>query len=297
MTTNTYTNDITDKQARIERVLEQHLPSSNNPLHDAMRYSTLQGGKRIRPLLVYGAGLAFNAPLPILDILAASVELIHCYSLIHDDLPAMDNDDLRRGKASLHKQFDEATAILAGDALQSLAFSLLSTEPKEYLHPDKRVLYIQTLAKAAGPEGMVLGQMLDMSLTGQAVQMDDVVFMQQLKTGRLLQAAIQLGILAGTENRNAKSVRALHQFGQSIGFAFQIKDDILDIESSTATLGKPQFSDITKDKPTYIKAAGAESAHKLLDTLIKDAQKALTVLGDAGHFLRDVTLFMLERHV
>ena len=288
-------DEIINKQTRVEKTLARYIPTSPNRLHEAMRYSTLLGGKRIRPLLVYGAGLVFNAPLKVLDIFAASVEMMHCYSLIHDDLPAMDNDDMRRGKPSVHKQFDEATAILAGDALQSLAFLLLATEPKNYEYPEKRILCIQTLATACGAEGMALGQMLDMSLTSETATISDVIHLQQLKTGRLLQASVQLGILAG-QNRQPEQVRALHRFGECIGSAFQIKDDLLDIESTTSVLGKPQFSDIQKNKPTYPSTASVSGAHEILEELIREADDALKILGERGDFLRNLARFVLERN-
>ncbi len=291
------TNGITEKQTRTELALDQYLPSvtSDNRLHQAMRYSALGGGKRIRALLVYGTGMIFDAPLPVLDMLAASIEMIHCYSLIHDDLPAMDDDDLRRGKPSAHKQFDDATAILAGDALHSLAFEILSTEPRDYAHPEKRVLFIQTLARAIGPQGMTLGQMLDLTLQKDSASIHDISEMQQLKTGKLLQAGIQLGTLAGT-NRNIQSVQALREFGQCIGLAFQIKDDILDVESTTEVLGKKQFSDIKQDKPTYLQFQGMASAKITLDELIDNALTSLEILGSRGDFLREITHFILKRN-
>lgn len=291
------TDGITEKQTRTELALDQYLPpvTSDSRLHKAMRYSALGGGKRIRALLVYGTGMIFDAPTPVLDMLAASIEMIHCYSLIHDDLPAMDDDDLRRGKPSAHKQFDDATAILAGDALHSLAFDILATEPRDYAHPEKRVLFIQTLARAIGPQGMALGQMLDLTLQKESASIDDISEMQQLKTGKLLQAGIQLGTLAGT-NRNIQSVQALREFGQCIGLAFQIKDDILDVESSTEVLGKKQFSDINQDKPTYLQFQGMASAKVTLDELVDNALTSLEILGNRGNFLREITHFILKRN-
>lgn len=290
------TSRMTEIQARVALALCRYLPpeTSDNRLHAAMRYSVLNGGKRIRPLLVYGAGLVVDAPLPMLDVLATSVEMIHCYSLIHDDLPAMDDDDLRRGKPSTHKAFDEATAILAGDALHTLAFELLATEPQDYHHPEIRILFIQTLARACGPQGMALGQMLDITLENGTASIDDINQMQQLKTGRLLQAALQLGTCAGV-NKSIKHVQALHEFGQYIGQAFQIKDDILDVESSTAILGKQQFSDIRQNKANYLQAKGMTSSKSILEELISNALNSIEILGERGEFLRKITELILTR--
>lgn len=230
-------------------------------LQKAMEYSVLEGGKRLRPLLVYITGKTFGAKLEMLDAPAASIELIHCYSLIHDDLPSMDDDDLRRGKPSCHKMFGEATAILAGDALQSLAFEILS---QSFIDDAKKIRMIETLSKASGAEGMVAGQMIDLNSEGQHLKLEALVNLHSLKTGKLFSAAIHLGALAG--NCDEKSLTILDKFSAKIGLAFQIQDDILDVEGSSEKLGKLAGADSKLEKATYPSLIGlAEAKQKVLE--------------------------------
>lgn len=242
---------------RIEQVLRDIFAQKKifPKLKKAMEYSVLDGGKRLRPLLVYITGRTFNAELAVLDAPAAAIELIHCYSLVHDDLPAMDDDDLRRGKPSCHRKFDEATAILAGDALQSLAFEMLSTAPIE---DSQKIRMMEVLAKASGSEGMVGGQAMDLASQNQQVELDNLIEMHALKTGALFQAAIRLGALAS--NCDEKILGLLDEFSKNIGLAFQIQDDILDVEGSSEKLGKHIGADLKLAKATYPSIVGLREA-------------------------------------
>lgn len=290
--------DIQAKQARIEGVLDFYLPpetENQHSLSNAVRYSVLGGGKRIRALLVYAAGEVFDAPLPVLDVLAASVELIHAYSLIHDDLPAMDDDDLRRGKPSCHIQFSEATAILAGDALQSLAFELIANCPADEFTDSQRVECIRVLSKAIGPSGMALGQMHDIMSSQQDTDTKAVTLIHQLKTGKLLEACVALGATAGNEHCPAKR-KAIDGFANHLGLAFQIKDDILDIESCSTLLGKPQHSDQEMEKATFVQSAGLTGAKETLHELIDTALNYLNDIDKHGELLRQIAHFVSCRN-
>ncbi len=239
-----------DCQERVNAALQGCLPAlSAVParLHEAMRYSVLNGGKRLRPLLVYATGFMLAIPFEQLDAPACAVELIHAYSLIHDDLPAMDDDDLRRGKPTCHKAFDEATAILAGDALQTLAFHIIATQADIFVQPKQCVAMLTTLTEVCGSKGMTGGQMLDLAATGQILDVDSLEFIHQLKTGALIRASVRLaGLVSGATSE--ADLAMLDTFAMHIGLAFQIQDDILDIESSTAVLGKQQGADRTLQK-------------------------------------------------
>jgi len=261
-------------------------------LYDAMRYSLLNGGKRVRPLLVYAAAetVTGNDQQPALDGIACAVEYIHAYSLVHDDLPAMDDDDLRRGNPTCHKKFDEATAILAGDALQSRAFELLTLLD---LDAEQRVSLIATLAAAAGPRGMVGGQAIDLAAVQQRIDLPHLETMHRLKTGALIRAAVRMGAIA--VNADAQQLLALDQYAAAIGLSFQVQDDILDITSDTATLGKQQGADLVRDKPTYPALLGLEAARAKAAALHRDAIDALAQFGANAERLRQLSAFIIER--
>lgn len=281
-------------QQRVTAYIDQHLPSEcTQPkiLHQAMRYSVLNGGKRIRPLLVYALGQALNADDIALDAAAASVEIIHCYSLIHDDLPAMDDDDLRRGKATCHKAFDEATAILAGDALQAFAFEILL---QSNLSAEQHVQLVKTLAIACGSLGMAGGQALDLAGTGKQLDNDYVKTMHSKKTGALITASCVMGAIAA--GANPQQLTVIKQYGDLIGLAFQIQDDILDIESDTETLGKTQGADLEADKITYPATIGLEQSKKEVETLYNQALEELASIKLKTSLLAQLSAFLVRRH-
>ena len=256
-------------QARVNQKLEILLPDDDSILISAMRYSVLNGGKRLRPILAYLTGELNDTEAEYIDTLASSLELIHCYSLIHDDLPAMDDDELRRGNPTTHKKFDEATAILAGDALQPLAFELISTIKTSNRN---KVQMISSLAEACGYLGMVGGQIKDIN-SNQIKDVESLDSMHSEKTGRLIQASIETaGILSGL---SASDIESLKEYGGKIGLAFQIQDDIIDIESPASVSGKDQGSDIGKDKTTYPSLVGLEASKVRAQELSNDAKKIL----------------------
>lgn len=262
---------------RVEAVLEQTLPTAETApqrLHAAMRHATLGGGKRIRPLLVYAAGSLFGTDERWLDAPATAVEMIHAYSLVHDDLPAMDDDALRRGKPTVHVAFDEATAILAGDALQTQAFSLLAEAP---VSAELRVAWLRSLASASGVSGMCGGQALDVDATGQLQSLAQLERMHALKTGALIRASVRMGALAGTVDEG--TLQVLDGFAQALGLAFQVRDDILDVESSSEALGKTVGKDAAQAKSTYPALLGMEGAKAKLKELDGVMQDALSPFG------------------
>ncbi len=263
-------------QARIEDALRRVLPTADTEparLHAAMRHAALNGGKRIRPLLVYATGHALGASDEALDDAALAVELIHCYSLVHDDLPAMDDDDLRRGQPTVHIAFDEATAILAGDALQSLAFERLTDAPL----PNKaKVAILRELAIASGHAGVCGGQALDIDATGQRVNLDQLERLHAMKTGALLRAAVRLGALAGGADDTHRHM--LDTYADALGLAFQVKDDLLDIESDSATLGKTAGKDIAQDKATFPALIGVDASRARLQQHADTMQSSLARL-------------------
>ena len=263
---------LTSYQNRINSKLESLLPSDGSILSEAIRYSVIGGGKRLRPILVYLIGELGNAKNDSLDILAGSVEIIHCYSLIHDDLPSMDDDDLRRGKPTTHKKYDEATAILAGDALQPFAFELVTTIN---ISDRKKLSIIQSLAKACGYQGMVGGQIKDIhSHDIKDVESLDIMHCQ--KTGQLIQSSIETaGILS---NLRKEDIESLIEYGDKIGLAFQIQDDIIDIESPSTLSGKDQGSDVKKDKLTYPSIVGIENSKVRAFDLAEEAKEKLQLL-------------------
>ena len=267
---------LTTWQARIEDVLPRALPAIDAPparLHAAMRHAALNGGKRIRPLLVYATGHALGADDQALDDAALAVELIHCYSLVHDDLPAMDDDALRRGQPTVHIAFDEATAILAGDALQSLAFERLAGTP---LPAEAKVAMLRELAVASGHAGMCGGQALDIDATGQRIDLPQLERLHAMKTGALLRAAVRLGALAA--GADAAQHAALDRYADALGLAFQVKDDLLDIEGDSATLGKTAGKDLAQDKATFPALIGIEASRARLQALAGTMQAALQAL-------------------
>ena len=265
-----------------------------NRLYDAMGYSLLNGGKRVRPLLVYAAAQAVNRAFANdaqLDRVAAAVECIHAYSLVHDDLPAMDDDDLRRGQATCHIAFDEATAILAGDALQSRAYELLTDIPD--LPANRQLAMVRCLAAAAGPRGMVGGQAIDLESVDQQPQLNTLEVMHQLKTGALLRASTRLGALyAGAVN---EQLEQLDRYGLAIGLAFQVQDDILDVESSTEMLGKAQGADQARNKPTYPALMGIDAAREYAQSLYSQAISALEPFDEGADALRELAAFIVKR--
>lgn len=284
-------------QERVNTLLEKLFIVPNQSLaklYQAMRYSVLLGGKRIRPLLVYGSCEALNGALQQADGAACAIELIHAYSLIHDDLPAMDNDDLRRGQPTTHKAFDEACAILAGDALQTMAFAILA-DPQLNQQPIQAMLQmIQVLSKAAGAQGMVGGQAIDLASVGATLNQQQLEHMHKLKTGALIEASVTLGAIA-SGNATQEQIIALQQYAQAIGLAFQIQDDILDIESDTQTLGKTQGSDIAHDKPTYPAVLGLEAAKNYVKELHAQALQHLHKFNQSADVLRDLAKYIVER--
>ena len=289
---------IQDYQNRAELALARVLPSADiqpQRLHDAMRYSTLGGGKRLRPILVYATGSALGVALETLDAPACAVELIHAYSLIHDDLPAMDDDDLRRGKPTCHRAFDAATAILAGDALQALAFQVLTQAPMA-VSADARVQMLQVLAQASGSRGMVGGQAIDLSAVGRELSLAELENMHIHKTGALIRASVLLGASCSPDlDRDARL--ALDHYAKCIGLAFQIQDDILDVSGDTATLGKTQGADNARNKPTYPALLGLEVAREHARDLVQDALESLNQaqLGDKADLLRWLAQYIIER--
>lgn len=288
---------IQNHRNRANRVLEQRLPSAEiqpGDLHQAMRYAVLGGGKRIRPVLVYAAGAAVGATLESLDGPACAVEFIHAYSLIHDDLPAMDDDDLRHGQPSCHKAFGEALAILAGDALQALAFQVLSQDPTLIADPAVRLRMLGVLAHAAGSRGMAGGQAIDLAAVGRELTLAELENMHIHKTGALIRASVLLGALSQPEV-DAATLERLDRYAKCIGLAFQIRDDILDVISDTATLGKPQGSDRAQAKPTYPALLGLDGAREHARLLHEEALASLQSLGGDAEALRWIASYIVER--
>ncbi len=284
-------------QTRVENALNQWLPAATiHParLHAAMRYAVLGGGKRMRPLLVYAAGGALGIDMAALDGPACAVELIHAYSLIHDDLPVMDDDDLRRGKPTCHKAFDEATAILAGDALQALAFYILAHDPTMKADAAARLQMIEALALASGSRGMVGGQAMDLAAVGRTLNLPELEDMHIHKTGALIRASVAVGAL-NSHHLDHGIFHRLDRYARCIGLAFQIRDDILDIESDTAILGKTQGGDIARDKPTYPSLLGMAEAKQHANNLYQEALDCLTPLDARANPLREIAAYIVER--
>ncbi len=263
-------------------------------LYAAMRYSVFNGGKRVRPLLAYAACEALGGSAQQADGAACAVELIHAYSLVHDDLPAMDDDDLRRGQPTTHIAFDEATAILAGDGLQSLAFAVLASARHNPQSAEIRLSMFAALADAAGPAGMVGGQAIDLGSVGQQLQQPALEVMHRHKTGALIEAAVRLGALA-SGRADEQALTGLSTYARAVGLAFQVQDDILDVESDTATLGKTQGKDQANDKPTYPALLGMAAAKAYALELRDQALQALQPFGEAAKPLRELARYIVER--
>ena len=290
---------LRDYQSRVHAVLDAALPASTlspQRLHAAQRYAVLSGGKRLRPLLVYCTGEALSVPIDALDAPAAAVELIHSYSLVHDDLPAMDDDDLRRGQPTTHRAFDEATAILAGDALQVLAFSLLARDRAPGVSFEARLKMIQILADASGTAGMAGGQALDLSAVGRHINLEELEAMHRLKTGALIRASVLLAA-ACAPALSAAEWDALDGYSQDIGLAFQIQDDILDVEGSTEDLGKTAGADAARDKPTYPSVLGLETAKTRARELKRRACDRLALFGGRADIRAWLASFVVDRRV
>ena len=282
-------------QARMESVLGRVLPAAQlvpARLHDAMRYSTLEGGKRVRPLLAFAAGEVSGAAPERLEIAAAAVECIHAYSLVHDDLPCMDDDTLRRGKPTVHVEYDEATALLVGDALQSLAFQLLA---EHRLADDARIQLdmVKTLAQAAGSRGMAGGQQIDLEATGKPLTLPELELMHIHKTGALIRAAVRLGAACGALSKEDE--RKLDRYAKAIGLAFQVVDDVLDYDASTATLGKTAGKDSRHGKPTYVSALGLSRAREFAEELRAEAHVSLEGIGAPARRLGELADFIVLR--
>jgi len=279
----------------VEETLDALLPGEAMPegrLFEAMRYATMGGGKRIRPFLVLSSARVFGVAERCARRAAAALEMVHCYSLVHDDLPAMDDDDLRRGRPTCHKAFDEATAILAGDALLTLAFEVLA-DPETHADPQVRVDLIAGLAKAAGPEGMAGGQMLDLVAEHHALEMPEITRLQRLKTGALIGFGCEAGAILG---KAAMPLRhALHAYAHDLGLAFQIADDLLDAEGSVAETGKKTGKDQERGKATFVSLLGIERARDHARMLVDQAIKHLEVLGERADLLRQMARFVIER--
>jgi geranylgeranyl diphosphate synthase type II len=284
-------------QARVNAALETlfnaPLPELAR-LYEAMRYSVMNGGKRVRPLLAYAACEALGGQAEQASGAACAVELVHAYSLVHDDLPAMDDDDLRRGQPTTHKKFDEACAILAGDGLQSLAFSALLDPRLSDCSSDIRLQMVTALAHAAGPAGMVGGQAIDLGSVGLKLDQTALEQMHRHKTGALIEVSVRLGALA-SGRAQPDQLQALQTYAQAIGLAFQVQDDILDVESDTATLGKRQGADIARDKPTYPALLGLDAAKAYALELRDQALQALRPFDAAAEPLRELARYIVER--
>ena len=282
-------------QARMESVLAHLLPPATLAparLHEAMRYASLEGGKRVRPLLAFAAGEVSGAAAERVEIAAAAVEMIHAYSLVHDDLPCMDDDVLRRGKPTVHVQYDQATALLVGDALQSLAFQLLS-EHRLAEDPRLQLEMVKTLAAAAGSRGMAGGQQMDLEATGKTLSLPELELMHIHKTGAVIRAAVLLGFSCGTVSET--QMQKLDKYAKAIGLAFQVVDDLLDSEASTATLGKTAGKDAKHGKATYVSLMGLARARELAEELRAQAQAALAGLGAPVRRLSQLADFIVLR--
>ena len=284
-------------RSRVEGVLERHLPGADTDparLHAAMRYAVLGPGKRIRPVLVYATGEAVGLAPAALDAPAAAVELIHAYSLVHDDLPAMDDDDLRRGRPTTHRAFDEATAILAGDALQVLAFEILAGDQAMPVDPARRLEMIRVLAHASGTQGMAGGQAIDLAAVGQRFGRLQIEEMHARKTGALIRAAVTIACLAAPSLPAARRT-ALERYGAAVGLSFQIVDDLLDVLGDPALTGKGAGSDALRGKPTYPSVAGVEAARERAAQLASEGIEALQEFGPEALHLREFAAELVAR--
>jgi farnesyl diphosphate synthase len=281
---------------RAEQALDRCLPPAEQSpadLHRAMRYAVLGGGKRLRPLLVHAAAHALGETGPRLDAAACAVELIHAYSLVHDDLPSMDDDALRRGRPTCHIVFGEAMAILAGDALQALAFEILADDPAQQTDPATSIAMLRVLGRACGAEGMAGGQSLDLAAVGQQLTLSELEHMHACKTGALIRASVQMGALAA--GADATTLHALDRYAHAVGLAFQVRDDILDVEGESAVLGKTAGKDAAAAKPTFPSIIGLDASRARLDELIEIALDAIAPLGDPGFLLARLARYAARR--
>jgi len=282
-------------QARTEDALGRFLPDAAAVparLHEAMRYTTLGGGKRVRPLLAYAAGELFGAADDAVARAACAVEMIHVYSLVHDDMPCMDDDALRRGKPTVHVAYDEATALLVGDALQAQAFEVLAGS--EEVAPARLVQMLRLLAEAAGTKGMCGGQAIDLDSVGLSLTLEELERMHQLKTGAMLRVSVLLGALAGRE-LSSQELEALKDYARAIGLAFQVVDDVLDATADSATLGKTAGKDAAANKPTYVSILGLAPSQALAEQLRQQAHAALAPFGEQARRLRELADLIVQR--
>jgi farnesyl diphosphate synthase len=281
---------------RAEQALDHRLPPADQSpadLHRAMRYAVLGGGKRLRPLLVYAAAQALGEDGPQLDAAACAVELIHAYSLVHDDLPAMDDDALRRGRPTCHIVFGEAMAILAGDALQALAFEILAEDTTRQTSPETGMAMLRTLGRACGAEGMAGGQALDLAAVGQPLTLAQLEHMHACKTGALIRASVQLGALAA--GGDADVLPALDEYASAVGLAFQVRDDILDVEGESTVIGKTAGKDAAAGKPTFPSIIGLDASRARLAGLSDMARAAIAPLGARGALLEELARYAADR--
>ena len=288
---------IESYQHRVDTTLEYWLPDEAvHPiqLHSAMRYAVLAPGKRVRPILVYSTAAALGIELSRVDGAAAAVEIIHAYSLIHDDLPAMDDDDLRRGRPTCHRQFDEATAILAGDALQALAFYIISHDPEMTPDSTARLEMIEKLSLFSGSRGMAGGQAIDLASVGKTLNIAELETMHIHKTGALIRTCIQLAALS-TGKLTEQQFKALDSYAKCIGLSFQVQDDILDVTGDTETLGKTQGADFARNKPTFPSIIGLEASQEKAQELHQLALQAISIFGEEADILRYISAWFVER--
>jgi len=279
---------------RVESALDHYLPAADvqpAPLHDAMRYAVLGGGKRVRPLLCHAAGELTGATPQALDAAACALEMIHVYSLVHDDMPCMDDDDMRRGKPTVHVKYDEPTALLVGDALQSQAFVTLTSEVLDAAH---QAALVRELALASGSIGMAGGQAIDLASVGHSLTREQLETMHRLKTGALLRASVRMGALAG-ETPSADALAALDKYSAAVGLAFQVVDDILDVTADSATLGKTAGKDAKDGKPTYVSIIGLDASRALAQQLRADAHAALEPFGARAQRLAELADLVVNR--
>ncbi len=284
-------------QKRVNTALDKYLPKEDPPEHNlakAIRYSVIGGGKRIRPAMVYAAGEAMGVSTDLLDIPACAVEMIHAYSLVHDDLPAMDNDDLRRGRPTCHKAFDEATAMLAGDALQALAYEILAKDDHKELTPEHRIEMLSLLTEASGAHGMAGGQAVDLASVGKQLTLEQLEHMHRLKTGALIRASVLLGGMC-KQDVTQEELDLLSNYALCIGLSFQIQDDILDVVGDTETLGKPQGSDEKQEKPTFPAIIGLEESRQRAMQQHELALKILEPLDEKADSLRELSAYIVKR--
>lgn len=296
MSTPNFSQWMASIQERMESALDRALPSPEIAparLHEAMSYAVLGGGKRVRPLLVHAAGDISGATPERLDRVACALEMIHAYSLVHDDMPCMDDDTLRRGKPTVHVQFDDATALLVGDALQTLAFQHIAEAPVSDA-PQRQLGMIRQLAIASGSRGMAGGQAIDLASVGLQLSLAELEFMHIHKTGALIRASIGLGVQCGRD-LNEDEMASLDHVGKVIGLLFQVVDDILDAEADTATLGKTAGKDAANDKPTYVSLLGVTRARALAEEMCQDALDRLAAFGEPARRLSELTRFIVHR--